>query len=150
MEINPLQQQIAAMKQSLLAEEILDYEFLRLERLADKDTPNIVEEIFTLYFSDSPKVIASLEQALEELHFDYATVDRYLHRLKGSSMTIGANKVAIQTNQALECCNKGDMEGCKAAVGRIKQEHNTLKNRLQPYFQLIGQARVAKTADRPK
>jgi hypothetical protein len=45
-------------------QEILDYEFLRLERLEDKDTPNIVEEIFTLYFSDSPKVIASLEQAL--------------------------------------------------------------------------------------
>jgi histidine-containing phosphotransfer protein len=47
-----------------LLQEILGRQFLHLEQLEDKDNPHFVDEVFTLYFSDSPKVIAIIEQAL--------------------------------------------------------------------------------------
>jgi hypothetical protein len=30
----------------------------------DNDDPNFIEQIFSLYFNDSPKVIATIEEAL--------------------------------------------------------------------------------------
>ncbi|XP_018815660.1 histidine-containing phosphotransfer protein 4-like [Juglans regia] len=145
-----LRQQIATARQSLFSEEILDMsQFMQLERLEDKDSPNFVEQTLSLYFSDATKSIAAIEQALmpsEVVLPDFKELDIQLHRLKGSTVSVGANMVLKRVIKALECCGKGDMEGCKAAVRILKQDHNTLRNRLQTYFQLLqSQARFAET-----
>ncbi|XP_075656638.1 pseudo histidine-containing phosphotransfer protein 5-like [Castanea sativa] len=119
MESDLLRQQISNMRQSLFVEEILEYQFLQLEQLQDNENPNFLQEIMTLYFRESPKTIAIIDQAF-----------------------IGANKVTKEINQALECFKGGDIQGCKAAVQRLKQEHNILRNRLESYFQLLRQAKI--------
>ncbi|XP_065629322.1 histidine-containing phosphotransfer protein 4-like [Quercus suber] len=116
MESDLLRQQISNMRQSLFVEEILEYQFLQLEQLQDNKNPNFLREIMTLYFRESPKTIAIIDQALME-------------------QSIGANKVTKEINQALECFKGGDIQGCKGAVQRLKQEHNILRNRLESYFQ---------------
>ncbi|XP_041006351.1 histidine-containing phosphotransfer protein 4-like [Juglans microcarpa x Juglans regia] len=145
-----LRQQIATARQSLFSEEILDMsQFMQLERLEDKDSPNFVEQTLSLYFSDATKAIAAIEQALMPSEFvllDFNKLGIQLHRLKGSSASVGAKKVLTRVIKALECCRKGDMEGCKAAVRILKQDYNTLRDRLQTYFQLLqSQARFAET-----
>ncbi|GMY36105.1 histidine-containing phosphotransfer protein 4-like [Fagus crenata] len=122
MDSNHLRQQIANMRQSLFVEELLDYQFLQLEQLEDNENPNFLEEIIALYFSESPKLIAILDQALEEF-VNYAELDKYFHQLKGSSASIGANKVTKEIDLALRCLRGGDMEGCGDKLDLVA--HNT-------------------------
>jgi len=42
----------------------LDRQYTQLEALAKDTNPNFIVEIITLYFRDSPNVIASLEHEL--------------------------------------------------------------------------------------
>ncbi|XP_059431671.1 uncharacterized protein LOC132165201 [Corylus avellana] len=137
MELNSLLQQIATVKQTLFDEGILNSQFLGLEQLDDNDNPSFLEQVFTVYFSESPKVIATIEEALEEQVCDFATVNTFLHGVKGSTLSIGATKATIQINQAVECFYKRDIKGCKAAIRRVKEENNTLTNRLQVYLQRV-------------
>lgn len=41
---------------------LLDKYFIQLEELEDSDNPNFVEEVITLFFRDSAKLIANIEQ----------------------------------------------------------------------------------------
>lgn len=47
-----------------MLQEILDTQFMQMEQLEDVDNPNFAEEVMTLYFRDSTKLIATVEQAL--------------------------------------------------------------------------------------
>ena len=42
----------------------LDEQFMELEELQDDVNPNFVEEVATLYFKDSARLINSIDQAL--------------------------------------------------------------------------------------
>ncbi|KAB1214827.1 Histidine-containing phosphotransfer protein 4 [Morella rubra] len=150
MDIDALRQQIATMRQSLIDEEILDCQFIQLEQLQDSESPNFVEETITVYLNDSPRLIAAIEHGLEAPVLDYPKLDTSLHRFKSSSSSIGANKVKIEINKALQCCWDHDKEGCRAAVHRIKEEHSNLRSRVEAYFEVIQQARLAETSNPPK
>lgn len=42
----------------------LDEQFIRLEELQDDTNPNFVEEVVTLYYRNSARLILNIEQAL--------------------------------------------------------------------------------------
>lgn len=42
----------------------IDEQFVQLEELQDDANPNFVEEVVTLYYRDSTRLIVSIEQAL--------------------------------------------------------------------------------------
>lgn len=42
----------------------LDEQFCELEELQDEASPNFVEEVVTLFFRDSSRLMANIEQAL--------------------------------------------------------------------------------------
>ncbi|CAL9027791.1 unnamed protein product [Prunus brigantina] len=148
---NPLRQQVASMRQSLFDEEILDKQFMQMEQLEDVDNPNFAEEVMTLYIRDSTKLIATVEQALERPPYDVNKLDKSLHQLKGSSASVGANKVWIETNQMRESIKAGDLESrTKAQLQLIKLAHETLRGKVEPYFRLVRQVGPSETAQRPK
>ncbi|CAK7356758.1 unnamed protein product [Dovyalis caffra] len=64
MERNQLRRQIALTRQSLLDQGFLDEQFIQLEELQDDANPNFVEEVVTLYYRDSAKLIHNIERAL--------------------------------------------------------------------------------------
>ncbi|GAU24756.1 hypothetical protein TSUD_355850 [Trifolium subterraneum] len=80
--------QLVAMKQSFFDQGLLDEQFIQLEELQDDVNPDFVEEIVTLYYRDSLRLISSLEQAL-----------------------IGAKKVKAECNLFREYCRAGNIEG---------------------------------------
>ncbi|KAL5053759.1 hypothetical protein RYX36_000113 [Vicia faba] len=61
MDRNNCRRQVAAMKQSLFDQGLLDEQFIQLEELQDDANPNFVEEIVTLYYRDSSRLISNLE-----------------------------------------------------------------------------------------
>lgn len=42
----------------------LDEQFIQLEELQDASNPNFVEEVVTLYYRDSARLVQNIDQAL--------------------------------------------------------------------------------------
>ncbi|KAF8025640.1 hypothetical protein BT93_F2472 [Corymbia citriodora subsp. variegata] len=108
---NQLQRQVALMRQSLFDQGYLDEQFVQLEELQDDTNPNFVEEVVTLYYRDSARLIASIEQALDKSPLDFNKLDSYMHQFKGSSSSIGGRKVKTECSQFREYCRTGNGEG---------------------------------------
>ncbi|KAB1214820.1 Histidine-containing phosphotransfer protein 3 [Morella rubra] len=135
MDIDALRQQIANMRQSLIDEEILDSQFIQLEQLQDyTENPNFVEEKITLYFDDSPAVIAKIEEGLDQ--------GPPLDRAKLTA-TFNGSKAAVRGALLLLLFILSRYSNyllcrCRAAVDKVKDEYNNLKSRLQAYFELLS------------
>ncbi|GER52106.1 histidine phosphotransfer protein [Striga asiatica] len=145
-----MQRQLAKMRQSLFDQGYLDEQFHQLEELQDDANPNFVEEIVTLYYRDSARLIQNIEQALDKNPVDFAKLDGLMHQFKGSSSSIGARKVKTESTQFREHCRTGDGEECKKTFQQVKKEYAALKKKLETYFQYARQAGPVEKACRPK
>ncbi|MBA0691134.1 hypothetical protein Goari_008780, partial [Gossypium aridum] len=85
MERNPMRRQLASMRKSLFDQGYLDEQFMELEQLLDDANPNFVEEVVTLYYRDSARLILNLDRALERRPLDFSKLDGLMHQFKGSS-----------------------------------------------------------------
>ncbi|KAJ7969542.1 putative Histidine-containing phosphotransfer protein [Quillaja saponaria] len=151
MENNPLRQQLAAMKQSFFDEGFLSAtQFEQLEQLKDHNHPSFVEEVFTVFFKDTPRLLSVLDEALDNPKCGHRTVDRLLNHIKSSILSVGAIKLNDEVDKAIEHFEAGDMQLTKAALQPLKVDIDILKDKLVPYFQMLRQAGPFETADRPK
>ncbi|XP_031255777.1 histidine-containing phosphotransfer protein 4-like [Pistacia vera] len=141
-----LRRQLAAMRQSLFDQGYLDEQFIQLEELQDDANPSFVEEVVTLYYRDSARLITSIDQALEKSPLDFNKLDGHMHQFKGSSSSIGAKKVKAESTQFREYCKAGNGEGSRRTFQQLKKEYATLKKKLEAYFQLARQAGPMETA----
>ncbi|XP_061358389.1 histidine-containing phosphotransfer protein 4-like isoform X2 [Gastrolobium bilobum] len=140
MDRNQSHRQVAAMKQSLFDQGLLDEQFTQLEELQDDANPNFVEEVVTLHYRDSSRLISNIEQALERNPPDFNKLDTLMHQFIGSSSSIGAKKVKAECNMFRGYCNAGNAEGCMKSFQQMKKEYAALRKKLEAYFQLVRQA----------
>ncbi|KAJ0238637.1 Histidine containing phosphotransfer protein [Hirschfeldia incana] len=105
------------MRQSFFDEGYLNCQYTQIEALEKDSSPYFIVEIITLYFRDSPNVIAALEHEF-----------------------IGAIKINNELEKANILLQAGNIDGMKAAVRDIKKEHNELRAKFETYFQLMRQA----------
>ncbi|TYH15516.1 hypothetical protein ES288_A05G048200v1 [Gossypium darwinii] len=117
-----MQNQIACIRRSLFDQGYLDEQFIQLEELQDDANPNFVQEIVTLFYTDSTRLIQNIELTL-----------------------IGAKKVTSECAVFRQYCAAGNAEACIRNFQHIKQEHAILRKKLEFYFQMMGQAAVAQT-----
>ncbi|XP_059461636.1 histidine-containing phosphotransfer protein 4-like [Corylus avellana] len=139
MDKNRLQRQLD-MKRSLIDQGYLDEQFIQLEELQDEDSPNFVEDMVTMFYNNSARLLENIEQALVTGPIDFPKLDDYMHQFKGSSSSIGATRVKNECTRFLEHCTAGNAEGCVRTFLRVKQEHAILRTKLETYFQLARQA----------
>ncbi|GAB4850293.1 CCAAT-binding factor complex subunit Php5 [Ancistrocladus abbreviatus] len=150
MERSQLHRQVAVMRQSLFDQGYLDEQFVQLEELQDDTNPNFVEEVATLFYRDSARLLANIEQAMERSPLDFARLDNYMQQFKGSCSSIGAKKVKNECTQFREYCRAGSSDGCMRTLQQLKREYATLKKKLEAYFQLARQVGPRQTATRPR
>ncbi|KAH7686351.1 Two-component phosphorelay intermediate involved in MAP kinase cascade regulation protein [Dioscorea alata] len=117
----------------------LDEQFHQLEELQDDVSPNFVEEVVTLFFRDSSRLIGTIEQALQKHPQDFHRLRTHVERLKGSSCSIGALKVKSECTLLGEYCDEGNMDRCLRSFQKVKREHAILRQKLEAYFQLLRQ-----------
>ncbi|KAL8537289.1 hypothetical protein ACS0TY_012445 [Phlomoides rotata] len=129
------------MRNGLFNQGYLDEQFLQLEDLQDEVNPNFVEEVVKLFYTDSARFLRNIEVTLDKSPRDFDKLDNVMHQFKGSSSSIGAKKVKKECTQFQEYCKVGNLEGCIRTFQEVKQEHATLKRKLESYFQLARQAR---------
>ncbi|PWA83520.1 signal transduction histidine kinase, phosphotransfer (Hpt) domain-containing protein [Artemisia annua] len=120
MEQNHLKKQINSIRTSLFAQGYLDkVQFTQLEELQDDANPNFVQEVVTLFYSDSKRLIGNVESALHNHPLDFGKLDDYMHQFKGSSSSIGAIKVKDECTKFQECCKARNGEGVFKSVDAL-------------------------------
>ncbi|XP_077228487.1 pseudo histidine-containing phosphotransfer protein 5-like isoform X2 [Tasmannia lanceolata] len=136
MENTPLQRQAAYMRKCLFEQ--------------DDENPNFAEEVVTLFYKDSSKALVNTEQELEKRPLDFSMMDAYMHKFKGSTVSIGALRLKNEISLFREYCKMSNEEGCIRTFEMVKKEHAALRKKLETYFQLLRQAGPVETATRPK
>ncbi|XP_047964109.1 histidine-containing phosphotransfer protein 4 [Salvia hispanica] len=145
-----MHRQLANMKQTLFDQGYLDEQFIQLEELQDDANPNFVEEVVTLYYRDSARLIQNIEQALEKSPLDFSKLECLMHQFKGSSSSIGAKRVKSECTQFKEHCRVGNADGCKRTFQQLKKEYATLRKKVEVYFQFARQIGPVEKACRSK
>ncbi|KAG6726579.1 hypothetical protein I3842_02G087500 [Carya illinoinensis] len=139
MELGQMQGRLAEFTKSLYMEGILDAQFLQLQQLQDESNPDFVVEVVSLFFEDSEKLLNDIARALDQQSVDFKRVDAHVHQLKGSSASVGAQRVKNACVAFLNCCEEQNVEGCLRCLQQVKQEHYLVKNKLETLFRLEQQ-----------
>ncbi|XP_068638726.1 pseudo histidine-containing phosphotransfer protein 5-like [Aristolochia californica] len=148
--VSPLHRQVANMRKSLFDQGFLDEQFVQLEELQDDINPNFVEEVVSSFYKDSIRTMVNLEAALEQRPLDFSKLDSYMHTFKGSCSSIGARRLKSECSHFRDFCRELNSEGCFKTYQLVKKEHDTLRKKLETYFQVSRQAGPMETASRPK
>ncbi|EEC85081.1 hypothetical protein OsI_32439 [Oryza sativa Indica Group] len=121
-----LRDQLTALLSSMFSQGLVDEQFQQLQMLQDEGgTPGFVSEVVTLFW-EQPVV-----------NFD--KVDAYVHQLKGSSASVGAQKVKFTCMQFRQFCQDKSRDGCLMALAVVRNDFYDLRNKFQTMLQLEQQ-----------
>ncbi|KAL3681485.1 hypothetical protein R1sor_024441 [Riccia sorocarpa] len=143
MDVTRLQQQLIEYTDGLFAEGLLDDQFNQLQLLQDANNPDFVAEVVSLFFEDSEKLLDQLTEALETEPIDYKKVDAHVHQFKGSSSSIGAQRVKTACVAFRTFCEEENREGCRQALAQVKNEFFLVKSKLDLLLQMEQQILAA-------
>jgi HPt (histidine-containing phosphotransfer) domain-containing protein len=101
-----------------------------LERLRQSATGNpetFVQEILTIYIDRLPEAIENLQKYAREQ--SYSKVIRVAHQLKGSSLSVGADRIAKYCKQLEQAVRESDTEKATQLIQTISvSSHQVIKN----------------------
>ncbi|XP_059312117.1 histidine-containing phosphotransfer protein 1-like [Lycium ferocissimum] len=137
--VNQLQRKLAEYTASLYNEKILDEQFVQLQQLQDESNPDFVVEVVSLFFEDSERLLNELAKALNQPNVDFKKLDAHVHQLKGSSSSIGAQRVQRVCIAFRNYCDERNVEGCLKCLQQVKNEYNLVKNKFETLFKLEKQ-----------
>lgn len=89
-----------------------------------------------MFCDDSERMLNELTILLEQPIVDFRKVDGYVHQLKGSSSSIGAQKVTMACVQFRHFCDENDKEGCSRALNVVKHEFYQLQSKFHTMSQM--------------
>ncbi|EXB93890.1 Histidine-containing phosphotransfer protein 1 [Morus notabilis] len=131
-----LQKQFDDYRASLFNEGFLDDQFEQLQQLQDESNPDFVVEVVSLFFQDSERLLNELATSLDQQNTDYRKVDAHVHQLKGSSSSIGAQRVQRVCIAFRNFCEEQNTEGCLKCLQQVKHEYTLVKNKLETLFKV--------------
>ncbi|KAM7472748.1 hypothetical protein LguiA_010931 [Lonicera macranthoides] len=138
-----LQRQFIDYTTSLYEEKYLDEQFRQLQQLQDESNPDFVVEVVSLFFDDSERILNELANALDQQSVDFKRVDALVHQLKGSSSSIGAQRIQKMCIAFRNYCEEQNIEGCLNCMQQVKNEYSLAKNKLETLFKIEQQILAA-------
>ncbi|XP_016502193.1 histidine-containing phosphotransfer protein 1-like [Nicotiana tabacum] len=141
--VGKLQKQFIDFINALYHEGFLDDQFLQLQKLQDESSPDFVFEVVTLFFEDSEKIINNLAATLQQQAVDFKQVDSHVHQFKGSSSSVGAQRVTNACIAFRNFCEQKNLEGCVQCLQHVKHEYFLVKNKLETLLRLEQQILAA-------
>ncbi|KAL5138798.1 Histidine-containing phosphotransfer protein 3 [Glycine soja] len=106
-----LQRQLVDYTASLFHEGFLDDQFNQLQQLQDESNPDFVVEVVTLFFEDAERLLNELTKTLGQPSIDFKRLDAHVHQLKGSSSSIGAQRIHRVCISFRNSCEEQNVEG---------------------------------------
>lgn len=137
--VGRLQRQYVDFVTSLYREGFLDDQFVQLQKLQDEGNPDFVVEVVSLYFEDSEKLMTNLATTLQQHVVDFKQIDAHVHQFKGSSSSIGAQRVKDMCVVFRDYCEGKNLDGCLKCLQQVKHEYCIVKNKLETMIRLERQ-----------
>ncbi|XP_028127594.1 histidine-containing phosphotransfer protein 1-like [Camellia sinensis] len=100
------------------------------------EDPEFVVEVVSLFFEDSQRLLNNLASALQQQIVDYKQVDAHVHQFKGSSSSIGAQRVKNVCVGFRNCCEEKNLDGCVRFLQLLEHEYTLVKSKLETLFGL--------------
>nr|XP_025611698.1 histidine-containing phosphotransfer protein 1 isoform X2 [Arachis hypogaea] len=88
-------------------------------------------------------LLSSLLICRDQKSVDFKMVDAHVHQLKGSSSSIGAQRVKNCCIAFRNFCEEQNIDGCLKCLHQVKQECCLVKNKLETLFRLEQQIMAA-------
>ncbi|KAL0414665.1 UNVERIFIED_CONTAM: Histidine-containing phosphotransfer protein 1 [Sesamum radiatum] len=139
MEVDQLQRTFHDYHGSLFNEGFLDEQFVQLQQLQDESNPGFVVEVVSLFFEDSERLLNDLSKALDQENVDFRKIDAHVHQLKGSSSSIGAQRVRDACIAFRNFCDEQNIEACLQCLQQVRQEYLLVKTKLETLLRLEQQ-----------
>ncbi|XP_059646721.1 histidine-containing phosphotransfer protein 2-like [Cornus florida] len=121
---------------SLHEEGLLDGQFTQIQALQDASNPNFVAEVISLFCDDAERIIRELDKFLHQPDVDYHKLDAYVHQLKGSSSSIGAQRMKLACVDLRQASDDKNKERCLQALNKIMMEYFQLRREFLTLVQL--------------
>lgn len=129
MEINTNSQPVSNESETPIASESttpveppLDPQMLeRVRSLQKAGRPSVLRKLADLYFASTPEVLEGLRQAVSAA--DAKAMHRNAHRLKGSSIQVGARGLSSLCTELEDLGQSGSTAGAESPLSRIEVEY---------------------------
>ncbi len=122
--------QSSAEAQQKTDEVILDQKVIaQLKKLGGDDGGKFFRQLTEMYLKLSPSLIASVKQNIEDGNFESA--GNAAHKLKGSSLNVGAVQVASLSRKIEELCLKKNPSGLKHLIEQLDDVFNKTAKEIQ-------------------
>ncbi|AES61301.1 putative signal transduction histidine kinase, phosphotransfer (Hpt) domain-containing protein [Medicago truncatula] len=142
-----LQKNLFGYTDSLFHEGFLDDQFNQLEQLQDEKNPDFVVQVITLFFDDAERLLKELTTSLSQEKIDFKRMDAHVHQLKGSSSSIGAQRVQKACISFRDFCTEQNVEGCLKSLQQVKHEYSLVKSKLQTLFKMEEELLASRLSD---
>uniref|UniRef100_A0A5B6YVV2 Histidine-containing phosphotransfer protein n=1 Tax=Davidia involucrata TaxID=16924 RepID=A0A5B6YVV2_DAVIN len=136
MALAALKAQLNGFVNSMHDEGMLDSQFTQIQALQDESNPNFVTEVISLFCDDAKRIITELHKYLDQPNVDYHKLDAFVHQLKGSSSSIGAQRMKIACVDLRQASDDKSKERCLQALSKIMYEYCLLQNKFQTLVQM--------------
>ncbi|KAJ3676341.1 hypothetical protein LUZ60_003753 [Juncus effusus] len=143
MDLGFLQRRYTDLISALFREGVLDAQFKELQQLQDESNPTFVFEVVSLFFDDAERLINELSANLSQPVVDYKKIDAHVHQLKGSSASIGAQRIKNVCIAFRDYCDMNNLEGCFNCTQQLKEEYFLFKTKLESLFMVEQQIAAA-------
>ncbi|RVW27988.1 Histidine-containing phosphotransfer protein 1 [Vitis vinifera] len=94
---------------------------------------------------DSEKLLNDLPIALDQQNVDFKRVDSHVHQLKGSSSSIGPQRVKNVCIAFRNYCEEQNTDACLSCLQQVKQEYSLIKSTLETLFRRCSNLIVRNT-----
>ncbi|KQJ91580.1 histidine-containing phosphotransfer protein 2 [Brachypodium distachyon] len=134
-----LKGQLNTLLSSMFSEGLVDEQFQQLRMLQEDGAPGFVAEVVTLFCDDADRIIAEIANLLEQPVVDFDKVDGSVHQLKGSSASVGAQKVKLSCMQFRQFYEAKSKDGCLMALSVVRNAFYEMRSNFQTMLQLEQQ-----------
>ncbi|XP_062168193.1 histidine-containing phosphotransfer protein 1-like [Alnus glutinosa] len=136
MDLHGLKAQHNNLIQSMFYEGMLDSQFAQIQVLQDASNPNFVAEVIMIFCKDAERIILEMNNYLAQQDVDFSKLNSFVHQLKGSSSSIGAQHLKLACNDLHQASEDKNKERCQQALNRIAHKYCLLRSKFQTLIQL--------------
>ncbi|URE25351.1 histidine-containing phosphotransfer protein [Musa troglodytarum] len=145
MSLMALREQLNMLVNSMYIEGLLDQQFQQLQMLQDASSPGFVAEVINLFCEDAERILTELTKLVDQAVVDFQKVDAYVHQLKGSSSSVGAQNVKLACIQFRQFCEENNKDGCLNALNVVKHHYYLLRNKFDTMLQESNRTRLERS-----
>ncbi|GAV66083.1 Hpt domain-containing protein [Cephalotus follicularis] len=131
---------------SMFDEGILDDQFTQVQALEDES--HFVNQVITVFCNDTERAITELNKNLSYQNVDFEKLYDSIHRLKGSSSSIGAQRFKFACMELHLASEYKHKDGCLRALNNMTREYLLLRSKFETLIELENRVSAIETRER--